>query len=148
MFDMAFKVHRAPMSHKSKSVACRRGSSIAKQRGMQALVGYQLTEEVVRLYCNRKDLGRFHDVAVLLSGRKRSWQAMMDSPSGDQSTVEYIASSQEDEDEVEIEPNATAASSKAEDGSWERTAFATVVTENGSGEEKQQGIDYQNYVYP
>ena len=115
MFDMAFKVHRAPMSHKSKSVACRRGSSIAKQRGMQALVGYQLTEEVVRLYCNRKDLGRFHDVAVLLSGRKRSWQAMMDSPSGDQSTVEYIASSQEDEDEVEIEPNATAASSKAED---------------------------------
>ena len=82
---------------------------------MQALVGYQLTEEVVRLYCNRKDLGRFHDVAVLLSGRKRSWQAMMDSPSGDQSTVEYIASSQEDEDEVEIEPNATAASSKAED---------------------------------
>ena len=148
MFDMAFKVHRAPMSHTSKSVACRRGSSIAKQRGMQALVGYQLTEEVVRLYCNRKDLGRFHDVAVLLSGRKRSWQAMMDSPSGDQSTVEYIASSQEDEDEVEIEPNATAASSKAEDVSWERTAFATVVTENGSGEEKQQGIDYQKYVYP
>ena len=115
MFDVAFKVHRAPMSHTPKSVACRRGSSIAKQRGMQALVGYQLTEEVVRLYCNRKDLGRFHDVAVLLSGRKRSWQAMMDSPSGDQSTVEYIASSQEDEDEVEIEPNATAASSKAED---------------------------------
>ena len=64
------------------------------QKGMQAIVGYQLTEEVARLYCNKQDIGRFHDVSVLLSGRKRSWQAMMDSPSGDQTTVEYIASSQ------------------------------------------------------
>ena len=87
---------------------------------MPALVGYQLTEEVVRLYSNNKDIGRYHDVSVMLSGRKRSWQAMMDSPSGEQTTVEYIASSQEDADEAQIEPCASQELAKAEDVAWEQ----------------------------
>ena len=40
---------------------------------------------------------------------------MMDSPSGEQTTVEYIASSQEDVDEAQIEPCASQELAKAED---------------------------------
>ena len=81
----------------------------------QALVGYQLAEEVVRLYSNKKDIGRFHDVSVLLSGRKRSWHAMMNSPSGTPATVEYIVSSQEDV--CESEANARTEAPKTDDAS-------------------------------
>ena len=88
-------------SYGSITPSCR--SRVLLEMSLQALVGYQLTEEVVRLYSNKKDIGRFHDVAVMLSGRKRSWHAMMNSPSGTPSTVEYIASSQEDVQESEAD---------------------------------------------
>ena len=63
---------------------------------MHAVVGYQITEEMVRLYCKKKNIGRFHDIGVLLSGRKRSLQAMLDSPRDNENHVLDI-SSQEDE---------------------------------------------------
>ena len=63
---------------------------------MYAVVGYQITEEIVRLYCKKKNIGRFHDISVLLSGRKRSLQAMLDSPR-DTENQELDRSSQEDE---------------------------------------------------
>ena len=63
---------------------------------MHAVVGYQITEEMVRLYCKKKNIGRFHDIGVLLSGRKRPLQAMLDSPRDNENHVLDI-SSQEDE---------------------------------------------------
>ena len=62
---------------------------------LHALVGYQVTEEIVRLYCNKRSIGRFHDVGALLSGRG-ALQTMLNSPSDSERKVQYI-SSQEDE---------------------------------------------------